>query len=105
VQLVRTDGSIASGAEAVFGTVGRQNTYKASRIFAALTEFGYRVIARNRNFFYHVTRFTFGTRIEPSRFEFTQTIFLRALAVSTLAAFGSLSFRSPASSDRTASFP
>ncbi len=90
VQLVRPDGSFSSGAQAVFETAGREKTYQSSRIFAALSELAYRIVARNRGFFYQVTRFTFGTRIEPARFDFTQWIFLRLLAVIYAIAFASL---------------
>jgi hypothetical protein len=41
--------------------------------------------------FYQVTRFTFGTRVEPARFEKTQWLFLRCLAVVYAIAFASLS--------------
>lgn len=90
VQLVRTDGSIASGARAVFEAVGLEKTYERSRIFAWLCERAYRIIARHRDFFYWVTRLTFGTRIEPARFSATQWIFLRALALIYGVAFLSL---------------
>lgn len=87
VQLIRTDGSVASGAEAVFETLGFEQLYKRSRIFAWLSERAYRIIAAHRDVFYHVTRFTFGKRIEPARFAATQWIFLRALALIYAVAF------------------
>jgi len=90
VQLVRADGSVASGARAVFETLGQEGIY---RWIAAPSELAYRFIARRRNFFYHVTRFTFGTRIEPARFDATQWLFLRALALIYAFAFGSLAFQ------------
>ena len=85
VQLVRADGTIASGARAVFETLG----YKKVP-FAPVVEWGYRVIASHRDFFYHLTKWTFGTRIEPARFALTQWIFVRLLAVIYAIAFGSL---------------
>jgi predicted DCC family thiol-disulfide oxidoreductase YuxK len=91
VQLVRTDGSVAGGARAVFETLGLERAYERSRILAWLTERAYRIIARHRDFFYWMTRLTFGARIEPSRFGVTQWIFLRALAVIYGVAFLSLS--------------
>ena len=84
VQLVRPDGSVASGARAVFETLGHQKFY--SPVF----EPPYRLIAGHRDFFYHLTKWTFGTRIEPVRFALTQWIFVRMLAVIYAIAFGSL---------------
>jgi len=91
VQLVRPDGSTASGARAVFETLGKERLYEAVPGLAGAAEAAYRVIARHRSFFYQVTRFTFGTRIEPTRFAATQWIFVRALAVIYSIAFISLS--------------
>ena len=90
VQLIRTDGSVASGAEAVFETLGREKTYESSWILRTLSEWAYRLIARHRDFFYHATKYTFGTHIEPARFAITQWIFVRALAVIYGIAFLSL---------------
>ncbi len=90
VQLIRTDGSVANGARAVFETLGRERLYESSGLFAALSEASYRFIARHRDLFYWLTRLTFGTRIEPSRFASTQRLFLRALAVIYAIAFASL---------------
>ena len=85
VQLVRADGTTASGARAVFETLG----YKKVP-FAPVMEWGYRIVASHRDFFYHLTKWTFGTRIEPARFALTQWIFVRFLAVIYAIAFGSL---------------
>ncbi len=90
VQLVRPDGSVAAGARAVFETLGQERIY---RWISGPSELAYRCIARRRNFFYQVTRFTFGTRIEPARFDATQWLFLRALALIYAIAFGSLAFQ------------
>ena len=90
VQLVRPDGSVASGARAVFEALGQERIY---RWISGPSELAYRFIARRRNFFYQVTRFTFGTRIEPARFDATQWLFLRALALVYALAFGSLAFQ------------
>src|SRR5579864_2449086 len=46
VQLVRTDGSLVSGARAVAETLNLEKTYERSRILAWLAERAYRVIAR-----------------------------------------------------------
>lgn len=85
VQLVRTDGSVTSGARAVFETLGYEKFYVAWP-----TEWAYRVIAAHRDFFYHVTKWTFGTQVEPTRFALTQWIFIRLLALIYAIAFGSL---------------
>ena len=90
MQLVREDRSVASGARAVFETLGREKLYESSRVLAFLSEASYRCIARHRNLFYWTTRLTFGTRIEPERFATTQWIFLRLLAAIYIVAFGSL---------------
>src|SRR5947209_1026542 len=49
VQLVRPDGSVASGARAAFETLGWDKIYQSSGILRAATEAGYRFIARRRN--------------------------------------------------------
>jgi predicted DCC family thiol-disulfide oxidoreductase YuxK len=90
VQLVRADGSVASGARAVFETLGREGIYESSSWIAAWTEAAYRFIARRRSFFYWLTRLTFGKRIEPARFALTQWLFLRLLAAIYIVAFASL---------------
>jgi len=90
VQLVRPDGSVASGARAIFETLDLEHVYESSRLFSAAAEWGYRFIAARRNLFYQLTRFTFGTRLEPARFQHVQWVFLRALAVVYKIAFGSL---------------
>ncbi len=84
VQLVRPDGSIARNARAVFETLGYERFYRP------FTEPVYRFIASHRDLFYHLTKWTFGTQIEPSRFALTQWIFVRMLAVIYAIAFGSL---------------
>lgn len=90
VQLVRPDGSVSSGARAVFETLDREGIYDSSRFVAAASEAAYRFIARHRNFFYWVTRLTFGKRIEPAQFALTQWLFLRLLAAIYVVAFASL---------------
>jgi hypothetical protein len=87
VQLVRPDGTVASGALAVFESLGKLTLYVG---FGGVSELLYRLVARHRSFFYQVTRFTFGTHVEPTRFESTQWIFVRLLAVIYAIAFGSL---------------
>jgi len=90
VQLVRPDGSVASGARAVFETLGRERVYESSRLVAASSEAAYRFVAKRRSFFYWLTRLTFGKRIEPARFALTQWLFLRLVAAIYVVAFASL---------------
>ena len=90
VQLVRPDGSVVSGARAVFESLGKTRIYTW---ISVPSELAYRIIARHRDFFYQVTRFTFGTRIEPTQFAATQWLFLRAIALIYAVAFGSLTFQ------------
>ncbi|HLH44463.1 MAG TPA: lipase maturation factor family protein [Bryobacteraceae bacterium] len=87
---MRRDGSVASGARAVFESLGRHKLYESSRPLALLSEASYRFIARHRNLFYWITRLAFGTRIEPERFAIAQWIFLRLLAAVYVVAFVSL---------------
>jgi lipase maturation factor 1 len=90
VQCVRPDGTVASGARAVFESLGKERLYPW---ISGPCELAYRIIARHRDWFYQITRFTFGTRIEPTRFDATQWLFLRALALIYAVAFGSLAFQ------------
>jgi hypothetical protein len=90
IQLVRPDGSVASGARAAFEVIGHERFYEQSRPFAAILEWGYRLVAGHRDFFYHATKWTFGTTIEPARFALTQWIFVRLLAAIYAIAMGSL---------------
>ena len=87
VQLVRPDGSVASGARAVFESLGKLSLY---RWVSGPAELCYRFIARRRSFFHRLTRLTFGRSIAPARFEATGWLFLRALAVIYGLAFASL---------------
>jgi lipase maturation factor 1 len=90
VQYVREDGSVASGARAVFESLGMVKTYERNRVFAWLAERAYAFIAAHRDLSYWVTRLTFGRQIEPARFVATQWVFLRVLAIVYIIAFGSL---------------
>ena len=90
VQLVRPDGTVASGARAVFETLGKSGIYESLPALAPLSEWAYRMVARHRGFFYWVTRLTFGQRVEPDRFAATQWLFLKLLAAVYAIAFASL---------------
>ncbi len=87
VQLVQPDGTVSSGARAVFQTLGLLWLY---RWISVPSEILYRFIARHRDFAYQFTKYTFGTRIQPARFEAVQWIFVRLLAAVYAVAFMSL---------------
>jgi predicted DCC family thiol-disulfide oxidoreductase YuxK len=97
VQLIETDGSVYSGAEAVFRTLAHHPNhqwplrgYEKLKLFANLTEWAYRLVSENRTFFSLLTRWFWGRHVEqPSNF-LTRWIFLRALGVIYLIAFVSL---------------
>ena len=90
VQLVRPDGTVASGARAVFETLGLERVYESVPLLAPIGEHAYRFIASHRDLFYWITRLTFGTNIQPARFARVQWLFLRLLAVIYAIAFASL---------------
>jgi lipase maturation factor 1 len=97
VQLIETDGTIYSGAEAVFRTLAygpnRQwplRCYQSTPPMANLTEWAYRLVAENRTFFSRLTRWFWGRHVEQPNYFLTRWIFLRALGVIYLIAFVSL---------------
>jgi hypothetical protein len=55
--------------------------------FAAISEAAYRLIARHRPFFYHVTKLLFGTDIRPGEYARVAWLFLKALGIIYLIAF------------------
>src|SRR5271170_3213655 len=87
VELVMPGGEVVRGARAVFVTLTygqvRWPSWAYDRVpgFAPATEAAYRLIASHRSFFYHVTRFTFGKRVQPLKFAQAEWLFLRLLAV------------------------
>jgi predicted DCC family thiol-disulfide oxidoreductase YuxK len=97
VQLIESDGTVYSGAQAVFRTLvqgpHRQwplYIYESSPAFADITEWAYRRVATNRALFSLLTRWFWGRHVEQSSFYLTRWVFLRALAVIYLIAFISL---------------
>jgi lipase maturation factor 1 len=97
VQLIEPDGTIYSGAEAVFRTLANNpgwqwqlRWYKQSRLFAAFTEWVYRLVAAHRTLFSRLTRWFWGRHLGPSEFFLTRWLFLRLLGVIYLIAFVSL---------------
>lgn len=97
VQLVMPGGEVQSGARAVFLTLTYARgmawplwLYNHLPGFAPATEGAYRLIARHRTFFYHLTRLTVGKRVLPLQFAKTEWLFLRLLAGIYFTAFASL---------------
>ena len=97
VQLIETDGTVYSGAKAVFRTLAYnpnqqwpQRCYKKSPSFANFTERAYRLVAENRTFFSRLTRWFWGRHAEPPTHFLVRSLFLRALGVIYLIAFVSL---------------
>ena len=73
VQLIETDGSVYSGAEAVFRILAHHpnhqwplRIYEKSKTFAHLTEWVYRLVSENRTFFSLLTRWFWGRHVEPA---------------------------------------
>jgi predicted DCC family thiol-disulfide oxidoreductase YuxK len=97
VQLIETDGSVYSGAEAVFRTMAYNShqqwplrTYRATPLLANFTEWAYSLVARNRTLFSRLTRWLWGQHVEQPAYFLVRSIFLRALGVIYLIAFVSL---------------
>jgi predicted DCC family thiol-disulfide oxidoreductase YuxK len=70
VQLIETDGTVFSGAEAVFRTLAHNSnrrwllrTYENSPAFKRVTEWAYALVARNRTFFSRLTRWFWKRRV------------------------------------------
>jgi lipase maturation factor 1 len=97
VQLIEPDGSVYSGAEAVFRTLAHSpnrqwplRCYEKSTPFANITEWAYRLVAENRTFFSLLTRWFWGRHVEQPAHLLTRRAFMRGLGVIYLIAFVSL---------------
>jgi predicted DCC family thiol-disulfide oxidoreductase YuxK/uncharacterized membrane protein YphA (DoxX/SURF4 family) len=97
VQLILPDGSVRSGAEAVFCALaegGRERWlyrfYQKSEGFAEFSELIYEEVARHRSFLSVLDRIYCGPGLEPISYIRTRFVFLRGLALIYLIAFGSL---------------
>jgi len=73
VQLIETDGSVYSGAEAVFRTLAHHpdhqwplRSYEKSKPLANFTEWAYRLVSENRTFFSLLPRWFWGRHVEPA---------------------------------------
>jgi len=98
VVFVEPDGSVSVGAEAVFRTLTYASgwrkwlfaAYRRVPGWAPLSEWFYALVARHRNFFSFLTRLFWGRSVEPSTYQLTRWIFLRALGLIYFIAFVSL---------------
>jgi predicted DCC family thiol-disulfide oxidoreductase YuxK len=97
VHFIDGDGTIYSGAEAVFRALATNphehwflDWYCHSPFFAQASERGYRLVARHRKFFSTLTRLAWGKQVLPPEHVLVRSVFLRALALIYFAAFLSL---------------
>ena len=97
VQLIESDGSVYSGAEAVFRALAHSPSrqwplrcYEKSPSFVVVTEWAYGLVAENRTFFSLLTRWFWGRHVEQPTHFLARWLFLRALGVIYLIAFVSL---------------
>jgi predicted DCC family thiol-disulfide oxidoreductase YuxK len=97
VQLIESDGAVFSGAEAVFRALAHDpqrqwplKLYGTNPAVANIAEWAYRRVAANRALFSLLTRWCWGSQVEPPDYFLTRWIFLRALGAIYLVAFVSL---------------
>jgi predicted DCC family thiol-disulfide oxidoreductase YuxK len=97
VQLIDTDGSIYSAAEAVFRTLAFAPRHRwplclYQRVpgVATVTESFYHFVAQHRAGFSLLTRFLWGQHVEQPTYLFTRWLFLRLLGLAYFFAFVSL---------------
>jgi hypothetical protein len=94
------DGSVESGARAVFDIVARAPgygwllwCYRRLPGFAPTIEAAYRFIASHRDFGYHATRVLYGRTVQPASFQFAEWVFARLLVLIYLIAFWSIAMQ------------
>jgi len=97
VQLIETDGTVFSGAAAVFRALAHHprwqspwRLHETSPLFARLTERAYRCVAEHRPLFSTLTRWCWGRHVEAPSYFLARWLFLRALGAVWLVAFLSL---------------
>jgi len=97
VHLALPDGQVLTAAHAVFRSLAFVPeyawllwVYHHVPAFAAISEWLYRRVAAHRSFFYRVTVFLWGRRLESAGYEITTGWFLRFLGLIYLIAFLSL---------------
>ncbi len=102
VQLIEPDGQVFSGAEAVLRALAcgdrwladwMLRLYQRSRLFAAMADGAYAVVAQNRAFASAGIRLLWGDDVRRSEFFAARRWFLRALGFTYLVAFVSLWFQ------------
>lgn len=96
VHLIESDGSVRSGAHAVFRLLAYRPcwrwlpwVYAHVPVVRSVSEMAYRLVASHRNFFAGWTRFLWG-RPDPDTFWLSRFLFLRVLGFAYLSAFLSL---------------
>ncbi|MDQ3115619.1 MAG: lipase maturation factor family protein [Verrucomicrobiota bacterium] len=93
VKLIEPDGSVRSGAAAVYGSLGAGGqplnrwSYDHVRGFAAASELGYRFIASHRELAHGVTKLLWGNDVRQPTYFRARSWFLRALGAIYLIAF------------------
>ncbi|HEX4263722.1 MAG TPA: lipase maturation factor family protein [Verrucomicrobiae bacterium] len=97
VQLIEPDGSVHSGAEAIFQSLAHNrdfhwllDIYQVFPLFAHFTEWAYRLVARHRTFFSWVTKMFWGRHVERPSYVLMRRAFLSCLGIIYLVAFVSL---------------
>ncbi len=100
VQLIDEDGSVYSGAEAVFRTLAANPTwgwplhaYQNIPAVAAITDASYDFVASHRPAFSRLTRWFWGRHVERPEHVVTRWFFLRALGIVYFFAFLSLAMQ------------
>lgn len=103
VQLFEPDGRRWDRAAAVFRSLGQTSRlarlaagmHARGRVFAAVTDAAYDVVARRRGVFSTLTRWLWGRRVEPPTFAVGTMLFLRLLGLVYAAAFVSFGAQAP----------
>lgn len=97
VQLIAPDGTVFSGAAAVFQTLARNprwrrlaEAYDRFPKLARFSEWAYRLVAGHRPFFSAVTRACWGRHLEAPSHQLVRWLFLRGLGLAYFFAFVSL---------------
>jgi len=100
VQLIQPELPPLAGAAATFRTLELgghtripARLYRLLPPFAVVSEWGYRLVAKNRGAALRVSRWLFGEPLCPTTVTSTTWLFLRLLAVVYLAAFGSFTWQ------------
>ena len=93
IQLVLPSGEIITGAGAAFRTLALGNysfwgwCYKYIPLFAWCSERAYRFVANHRGTCHRLSKYLFGSKLQPQALSLTITVFLRLLAIVYFTAF------------------